>query len=69
VEPGDKKIPPLNDTVCFNDTTLGAADIHTFVTKAQRIDGKVKKNGADASAVLRWLSYLPILASGLWALS
>lgn len=69
VEPGDKRIPPLNDTVCFNETTFGAAEIHTFVTKPPMINGKiVKTNAADANAAIRWLGYLPLLAGSLWIL-
>jgi hypothetical protein len=68
VEPGDARIPPVNSTVCFNDTTLGAADIYTLVTKQPKIEGKVKASGTDRNAVLQWLGYVPILAGSVMLL-
>ncbi|KAB5578048.1 hypothetical protein GE09DRAFT_538951 [Coniochaeta sp. 2T2.1] len=29
-EPGDERLPPLDDSICFNSTTIGFADLHTL---------------------------------------
>lgn len=37
-EPGDPKIPEVNESNCFNSADLGMADIYTIVTRHPETD-------------------------------
>lgn len=69
VEPGDKRLPPLNDSVCFNTTEFGFADVYHQVSKK----GIVKDNDDDSGAVpalssVARFGLVPALVGGLWFL-
>lgn len=51
-EPGDDKIPEVNETNCFNSTHLGFAEQYTIVTKQPGADGPIGQE--DAGANLHW---------------
>ncbi|CAJ2503354.1 Uu.00g107480.m01.CDS01 [Anthostomella pinea] len=69
-EPGDARIPQVNETNCFNSTDLGFAEIYTVTT--QEIGSAANMTSAAAiswhasNPVWRWLGYLPVLMGGLW---
>jgi hypothetical protein len=77
-EPGDPRIPEVNETNCFNSTDLGFADIYTITTKAVGATANATTSGAMAltarfrnSATAWWtvVGYLPVFFGGLWLLS
>jgi hypothetical protein len=51
-EPGDDRIPEVNETNCFNSTHLGFAEQYTIVTKNPGDDGPIEQQ--DAGARLGW---------------
>lgn len=51
-EPGDDKIPEVNETNCFNSTHLGFAEQYTIVTKQPGADGPIGQE--DGGARLQW---------------
>ncbi|KAL2024266.1 hypothetical protein VTK56DRAFT_9422 [Thermocarpiscus australiensis] len=72
VEPGDPRIPEVNETNCFNSTDIGVADIYTLTLRAS---GQTNATSGAAGALrllhgdaLAYLGYLPLLLGGLWAL-
>ncbi|AEO65554.1 b58c7155-1e55-4bd5-a536-3cbf0e6c896c [Thermothielavioides terrestris] len=72
VEPGDPRIPEVNETNCFNSTDIGFADLYTITTKPigqgnGTISAAVRALALDGWA-LTWLGYLPLLLGGLLAL-
>ncbi|SPO00800.1 uncharacterized protein DNG_03548 [Cephalotrichum gorgonifer] len=70
VEPGDKRIPPINDTVCFNTTEFGFADIYTHVYHEGVTIENPTKSGVDSILhVFTWLGCVSPLLAGLWLLS
>ncbi|KEZ44366.1 Uncharacterized protein SAPIO_CDS3347 [Scedosporium apiospermum] len=70
VEPGDSRLPPLNDSVCFNTTELGFGDLYTVTTKKPVFLNGTKSSSAlrqvDSSSALRLLAGLvPAVVGGL----
>ncbi|KAL1841484.1 hypothetical protein VTK73DRAFT_3468 [Phialemonium thermophilum] len=74
-EPGDPRIPEVNETNCINSTDIGFADIYTITTKAS---GRANENdtvtnaawalGRSGGGLLAHLGWLPVVAGGLWVL-
>ncbi|KAK4144946.1 uncharacterized protein C8A04DRAFT_10975 [Dichotomopilus funicola] len=73
-EPGDPRIPLVNETNCFNSTDIGAADIYTLTLResGQGDLPGANPNGAAGLSVpqlLSWGGYAPLLVlGGIWAL-
>lgn len=67
VEPGDKRLPPLNDSVCFNTTEFGFADVYTQVSKKGIIKDD-DDSGASALSSAARLGFVPALIGVLWFL-
>jgi hypothetical protein len=70
VEPGDSRLPPLNDSICFNTTELGFGDLYTITTKKPVFLNGTKSSSAlrqvDSSSALRLLAGLvPAVVGGL----
>lgn len=51
-DPGDERIPEVNETNCFNSTHLGFADQYTIVTQNPGADGPIAQQ--DAGSRLGW---------------
>ncbi|KAI6086431.1 hypothetical protein F4821DRAFT_127294 [Hypoxylon rubiginosum] len=74
-EPGDEKIPKVNESNCFNSTDLGFAEIYTVTT--QEIGAAANMTTSDAmpsfwyrnSSTWTWMGYLPLVLCSLWFLS
>lgn len=62
-EPGDPRIPEVNETNCFNSTDIGFADVYTITTKKAGTD-----MSSGAAARLGWAGWAPLGLVGLWAL-
>ncbi|KAL2109758.1 hypothetical protein VUR80DRAFT_2053 [Thermomyces stellatus] len=69
VEPGDDRLPPLNDSVCFNTTEFGFADIHYTVTKKGIVKDDDESGVAALLSPVTVLAWVPALMGGLWFLS
>lgn len=70
-EPGDPRIPIVNETNCFNSTDIGIADIYTLTLRASgqgnRTSGATRALSLGDGALAYW-GYLPLLLlGGLWA--
>jgi len=72
-EPGDPRIPEVNETNCLNSTDLGFAEIYTITTKAvgesaNSTSGALssfwRRNGPSWS----WAGYLPVVVGSAWLL-
>ncbi|KAK4096366.1 hypothetical protein N658DRAFT_436265 [Parathielavia hyrcaniae] len=70
-EPGDPRIPHVNETNCFNSTEIGIADVYTLTLRASgqgnNTSGAARALQLGGSALAYW-GYLPIVLGGLWAL-
>ncbi|RYO87982.1 hypothetical protein DL766_001701 [Monosporascus sp. MC13-8B] len=73
-EPGDPRIPEVNETNCFNSTDLGFAEIYTITTKAVG-ESANSTSGAPSSFWRRnspsfwsWAGYLPVVVGSAWLL-
>jgi hypothetical protein len=64
-EPGDPRIPEVNETNCFNSTHLGFADQYTIVTK-QPGDEKPLDQLTDAAARFGWAGWGAVLAGAAY---
>ncbi|GFP52861.1 hypothetical protein ACSS6W_000267 [Trichoderma asperelloides] len=60
-EPGDPRIPIVNETNCFNSTQFGFAQIYTVTTKNPVLD-IVASTTTSAASLLRndWAGWLPL---------
>ncbi|KAL2136464.1 hypothetical protein VTI74DRAFT_3483 [Chaetomium olivicolor] len=72
VEPGDPRIPAVNETNCFNSTDIGIADIYTLTLRASG-QGNVTSGAARAlqvlnGGVLAYGAYAMLMFGGAWAL-
>lgn len=68
VEPGDERLPPLNDSVCFNTTEFGFADVYTQVSKKGIIKDDDDSGAGRALSSAARLGLVPALVGGLWFL-
>ncbi|AEO54538.1 hypothetical protein MYCTH_2297204 [Thermothelomyces thermophilus ATCC 42464] len=69
-EPGDPRIPLVNETNCFNSTDIGVADIYTLTLRESgQTTTLAAGNAASRSlgSLARW-AYAPVLLGGLLAL-
>jgi hypothetical protein len=71
VEPGDPRLPEVNETNCFNSSDIGLADIYTLTLRASGQNNA--SSGATRTLALNgnamaYLGYLPVVLGGLWAL-
>ncbi|KAK3298719.1 uncharacterized protein B0H64DRAFT_81128 [Chaetomium fimeti] len=67
-EPGDPRIPLMNETNCFNSTDIGAADVYTL-TMRESGEGRDKPNAAARGLhQLAYWAYVPLALGGVWAL-
>jgi hypothetical protein len=67
-EPGDPRIPLVNETNCFNSTDIGAADIYTLTMRESGSNIASPSAAAPALQKLAAWAYVPVLVGGLWAL-
>lgn len=68
-EPGDKKIPEVNESNCFNSTELGFAEMFTIATVNPSTGKRYDEAESLASTVGQHLGWLSMAAvGGLWAL-
>ncbi|KAH7308720.1 hypothetical protein B0I35DRAFT_100808 [Stachybotrys elegans] len=76
VEPGDRRVPEVNETNCFNTTELGFAEAYTITTREPVYNGingdpaavNHDQSGAETLARMSWAGWLPILAGSVWAM-
>ncbi|RYP49286.1 hypothetical protein DL768_004969 [Monosporascus sp. mg162] len=73
-DPGDPRIPEVDETNCFNSTDLGFAEIYTITTKAVG-ESANSTSGALSSfwrrngpSLWSWAGYLPVVAGSAWLL-
>ncbi|PTB44857.1 hypothetical protein M441DRAFT_42998 [Trichoderma asperellum CBS 433.97] len=66
-EPGDPRIPIVNETNCFNSTHFGFAQIYTVTTKNPVLD-IVASTTTSAASLLRndWAGWLLLAIGGIW---
>lgn len=66
-EPGDPRIPIVNETNCFNSTQFGFAQIYTVTTKNPVLD-IVASTTTSAASLLRndWAGWLPLAIGAVW---
>ncbi|KFA73274.1 hypothetical protein S40288_07262 [Stachybotrys chartarum IBT 40288] len=70
-EPGDSRIPEVNETNCFNSTDLGFAEMFTITTHEPVTHADANQgpgSAADALTSVAWAGWVPLVASCLWAL-
>ncbi|KAI0018021.1 hypothetical protein F4780DRAFT_752900 [Xylariomycetidae sp. FL0641] len=71
-EPGDPRIPEVNETNCYNSSDLGFAQMYTITTKEINSSADVPTGAAarllPTDTLLRWLGYLPVVLGGAWLL-
>jgi hypothetical protein len=67
-EPGDPRIPLVNETNCFNSTEIGVADIYTLTLRASG-QGNLATSGAvrGAGALAYWGYLSLVLLGAVWA--
>ncbi|CAI4216546.1 unnamed protein product [Parascedosporium putredinis] len=72
VNPDDERLPPLNNSICFNTTELGFGDLYTITTKPQVVLNSegVRTSAAtghlDTTSAFRLLSSLvPAVLGGM----
>ncbi|KAL6857374.1 hypothetical protein J3F83DRAFT_374030 [Trichoderma novae-zelandiae] len=67
-EPGDPRIPVVNETNCFNSTQFGFAQIYTVTTQEPALDVIASTTSAAESArdYLSWAGWLPLVAGAVW---
>lgn len=68
VEPGDKRLPEINETNCFNSTQIGFADIYTITTKDSGSSSYATSAAAAVYHTVGWASFAPLLGAALWLL-
>jgi len=66
-EPGDPRIPEVNETNCFNSTDIGVADIYTLTLRASGEDPNAPRTSGASLENYRFLGHLPLLLVGLAA--
>ena len=66
-EPGDPRIPLVNETNCFNSTNIGFADIYTRQKNVSAGSGATRVLELRGGA-LAYGGYLALALGGLWAL-
>jgi hypothetical protein len=72
-DPGDPRIPIVNETNCFNSTDIGVADIYTLTLRASGQGAVNASSAAVPSFTLRgsptvYVGYAAVLLTGLLAL-
>ncbi|KAH6628152.1 hypothetical protein F5144DRAFT_515246 [Chaetomium tenue] len=70
-EPGDPRIPLMNETNCFNSTDIGAADIYTLTMRESGANLAATAGNAASDRLVQRLAYwayVPLALGGVWAL-
>jgi len=68
-EPGDEKIPEVNEDNCFNSTELGFAELYTIATVNPNTGKRYDEVESLASTIHSQLSWLSMaVLGGLWAM-
>ncbi len=73
-EPGDPRIPLVNETNCFNSTDIGIGDVYTLTLRASGQGAVNATSGAGRvvemmwSGRMAWAGYGALAVGGLWAL-
>jgi len=69
VEPGDSKVPEVNETNCFNSSEIGFAEMFTVATVNPATGKRYDEDNAAQPSASRHLTWLPVLLLGAaWAL-
>ena len=79
VDEGDEKIPPINESTCFNTQELGFADVYTITTQKPIFKDKSQAEESGAETISFWymkrhmthsswriIGWLPVVLGGLW---
>jgi len=64
-DPGDPRIPIVNDTNCFNSTQLGFAEIYTITTQKPLFNVPALDSSAESLYRHSWIGWLPLIAAAL----
>ncbi|KYK58821.1 uncharacterized protein DCS_05839 [Drechmeria coniospora] len=67
-DPGDPRIPEVNETNCFNSTEIGFASMYTITTKNPGSSNYAKSGAVRSIESLSWLGFLSLLLGAFWAL-
>jgi hypothetical protein len=65
-EPGDPRIPIVNETNCFNSTQFGFAQIYTVTTQEPSLDVIASTTTGSAPRYYSWAGWLPLVAGAIW---
>ncbi|KAK4080880.1 hypothetical protein Trihar35433_1985 [Trichoderma harzianum] len=66
-EPGDPRIPIVNETNCFNSTQFGFAQIYTITTQEPILDVvSTTTSSAESFRKYSWAGWLPLVAGAMW---
>ncbi|KAL7938419.1 hypothetical protein V8C35DRAFT_292045 [Trichoderma chlorosporum] len=67
-EPGDPRIPIVNETNCFNSTQFGFAQIYTITTQEPVLDviSSTTSSAAETLHKYSWAGWLPLVAGAIW---
>ncbi|UKZ74449.1 hypothetical protein TrVFT333_002118 [Trichoderma virens FT-333] len=66
-EPGDPRIPIVNETNCFNSTQFGFAQIYTVTTQEPVLDViSSTTSSAEKLHKYSWAGWLPLVAGAIW---
>lgn len=65
-EPGDPRIPVVNETNCFNSTQFGFAQIYTVTTQEPSLDVIASTTTGSAPRYYSWAGWLPLVAAAVW---
>lgn len=66
-EPGDPRIPVVNETNCFNSTQFGFSQIYTITTQEPILDVvSTTTSSAESFRTYSWAGWLPLVAGAMW---
>ncbi|KAL7948096.1 hypothetical protein V8C42DRAFT_316687 [Trichoderma barbatum] len=67
-EPGDPRIPIVNETNCFNSTQFGFSQIYTVTTQEPVLDVISSTTSSSAESLRKhsWAGWLPLVAGAIW---
>lgn len=67
-EPGDKRIPEVNETNCFNSTHFGFAQQYTVTTKARDAgpNAQAQSKAVRTMGAVGWYGVVPLLGGITW---
>lgn len=72
VEPGDSRLPTVNESNCSNSTEIGFGQVYTITTLEPPINGEADastrdgESSAEAFSRLSWVGWLPLVVGSFW---